>query len=219
MEPISNKSLVLNFYREVIRDRNTDLVDAYISDNYIQHNPMIPDGKAGIKMAIEYLKQMPKAENQENPIVAAIAEGDYVMLLMDLEIMEKRQLVADLFRIEAGKIKEHWDAIQILSDEENEALEKAPFQQIEASVSIEANKSLVKQKFDDQELNSSSRTIDEAHRIIGEGNLVGVQSSGKKEGLAFVFYDLFRIADGKIAQHWTVEQVIPETMAHGNGMI
>jgi len=56
------------------------------------------------------------------------------------------------------------------------------------------------------------------HRILGEGNFVLTQSEGRWNGKAQAFYDLFRINDGKIVEHWDIIQEIPEKMAHDNGM-
>ncbi|MCW8329260.1 nuclear transport factor 2 family protein [Photobacterium sp. SDRW27] len=56
------------------------------------------------------------------------------------------------------------------------------------------------------------------HRILGEGNFVLTQSEGRWNGKAQAFYDLFRITDGKIVEHWDIIQEIPEQMAHENGM-
>lgn len=56
------------------------------------------------------------------------------------------------------------------------------------------------------------------HRILGEGNFVLTQSEGEWNGKPQAFYDLFRLSDGKIVEHWDVIQEIPEKMAHSNGM-
>jgi len=56
------------------------------------------------------------------------------------------------------------------------------------------------------------------HRILGEGNFVLTQSEGRWNGKAQAFYDLFRIEDGKIVEHWDIIQEIPSSMAHNNGM-
>lgn len=48
------------------------------------------------------------------------------------------------------------------------------------------------------------------HRIIGEGDFVVVQSEFKRAGKAFVFYEIFRVEHSKIAEHWSVEQAIPD---------
>ncbi len=56
------------------------------------------------------------------------------------------------------------------------------------------------------------------HRILGEGNFVLTQSEGRWNGKAQAFYDLFRIKEGKIVEHWDIIQEIPSNMAHNNGM-
>ena len=58
------------------------------------------------------------------------------------------------------------------------------------------------------------------HKVLGEGNFVLTISEGEwNGGKKHVFYDLFRIKDGKIVEHWDVIQEIPtEGLAHDNGM-
>jgi predicted SnoaL-like aldol condensation-catalyzing enzyme len=48
------------------------------------------------------------------------------------------------------------------------------------------------------------------YRVIAEGNFVCTQSAFKRGGKAFVFYEIFRIDQDKIAEHWSVEQVVPD---------
>ena len=43
---------------------------------------------------------------------------------------------------------------------------------------------------------------DKVHKILGEGNFVLVASEGTFGGKHTAFYDLFRVANGKIAEHW-----------------
>ncbi|WP_233131525.1 nuclear transport factor 2 family protein [Tenacibaculum holothuriorum] len=55
------------------------------------------------------------------------------------------------------------------------------------------------------------------HKVLGEGNFVLTMSEGEWGGKPQAFYDLFRVKDGKIVEHWDVIQEIPEKMAHENG--
>ncbi|MDN5202699.1 hypothetical protein QQ008_15020 [Fulvivirgaceae bacterium BMA10] len=57
------------------------------------------------------------------------------------------------------------------------------------------------------------------HRVIGEGNFVATQSHGKYENSSFVVYDIYRLEEESIVEHWSVKQKIPNKMAHINGMI
>ncbi len=51
--------------------------------------------------------------------------------------------------------------------------------------------------------------FDRVHRVLGEGNFVLVVSEGSLAGQHSSFYDLFRVADGKIAEHWDTIEAIP----------
>ena len=57
------------------------------------------------------------------------------------------------------------------------------------------------------------------HKVIGEGDFVLTQSSGKFGTLPHVVYDIYRLANGRIVEHWSVKQEIPTEMAHSNGMV
>ena len=60
--------------------------------------------------------------------------------------------------------------------------------------------------------------IEKIHYVIGEGNFVLTVSEGKFAGKPTAFFDLFRVENGKVAEHWDVLQEIPAQMAHQNGM-
>ncbi|WP_428740958.1 nuclear transport factor 2 family protein [Tenacibaculum sp.] len=55
------------------------------------------------------------------------------------------------------------------------------------------------------------------HKVLGEGNFVLTMSEGEWYGKAQAFYDLFRLKNNKIVEHWDVVQEIPQEMAHTNG--
>lgn len=55
------------------------------------------------------------------------------------------------------------------------------------------------------------------HRVIGQGNFVLTQSEGTLAGRPTAFYDLFRVENGKVAEHWDVIMDLPAEAPHGNG--
>jgi len=117
MEQKTNKQIVAGFYRDIIRDQKSDLLDEYVHDEYIQHSPMLRDGKSGLREALNYLKAMPKpAEPGPSPIVRMIAEEDMVMVHLDIIFMGKQRAVIDIFRLKDGKVSEHWDVQQDVPD-------------------------------------------------------------------------------------------------------
>lgn len=57
------------------------------------------------------------------------------------------------------------------------------------------------------------------HAVLGEGNFVLTVSEGQWNGTTNAFYDLFRMEDGLIVEHWDVIQPVPtEGLANDNGM-
>ena len=63
-----------------------------------------------------------------------------------------------------------------------------------------------------------SLQIEKIHRVLGQGNFVLVLSEGKFGGKHTAFFDLFRVENDKVVEHWDVLQQVPEKIAHNNGM-
>jgi predicted SnoaL-like aldol condensation-catalyzing enzyme len=107
---IDNKKMVAEFYQELFGDKNIEAIDKYIGDEYIQHNPLLPDGKEVLKNAFsQWFKDAPK---DKIDIRHLSADGDLVYIHTRAKFGNKVSSVLDIFRIENGKIVEHWDVIQ-----------------------------------------------------------------------------------------------------------
>ncbi|AKP87603.1 MULTISPECIES: nuclear transport factor 2 family protein [Achromobacter] len=111
--PQSNKDIVLAFFRMMFQDREIDeAVRLYVGKNYIQHNPYMRDGvEPMVDFFPHYFEQHPQATVD---IKRVIAEGDLVMIhnLWRESPEDRGQAVVDIFRVENGKIVEHWDVSQ-----------------------------------------------------------------------------------------------------------
>ncbi len=95
-----------------MNQKDFDAAAVYFGPYYIQHNPVAPDGIAGFKAFITFRKErMPHAQSR---IVRAFAEGNFVILHVHAkrEPTDRCTAIVDIFRLEAGKIVEHWDVIQ-----------------------------------------------------------------------------------------------------------
>ena len=111
----ANKRLVYEMYRIVLQGGHWDRAHAFIAEGYIQHNPNAAQGLAGL---VDYVRaSRPVRELKDTldlPLIQLIAEGDYVMT----SFVRPEQDAAgetyystwfDLYRIENGKVAEHWD--------------------------------------------------------------------------------------------------------------
>ena len=108
----ANKKIVQEFYNLLINKKDFKSASKYIGNRYIQHNPLVAEGLEGLKAFVDFLKsEYPDARSE---IKRIFAEGDYVVIhVHSVRIPNTRgRAIFDLFRLENGKIVEHWDAIQ-----------------------------------------------------------------------------------------------------------
>lgn len=108
----ANKKTVVDFYQKAINEKDFTSAEVYLGDKYIQHNPIAADGKEGLKSFIGYLKA--KAPKYHSEIKRVFADGDFVILHVHNTPApgDKGKAIVDIFRLEKGKIVEHWDVIQ-----------------------------------------------------------------------------------------------------------
>ena len=113
----ANKALAVALIEDVLMGKNPSMITEYISaEQYAQHNPGIKDGLAGIVEAVEQLT----AQNnmfKYTTIHKVLGEGNFVLTVSEGEWSGQAQVFYDLFRMEDGKIVEHWDVIQPIPTE------------------------------------------------------------------------------------------------------
>jgi predicted SnoaL-like aldol condensation-catalyzing enzyme len=113
----ANKKNAIEFYRTDYLGDPAKAVNLYVGAEYIQHNPLVGDGKTAF---IEYFNEMAKDyPGKDIEFVRAVAEGDLVALHTHQTWPgDKDYVTMDFFRFdENGKIVEHWDSIQEVPDE------------------------------------------------------------------------------------------------------
>lgn len=113
----ANKKLVYDFWRDVFEAGHSELAPQYMTETYIQHNPTVATGrKAFVDFFGQFKKPQAIAGKVNAPLVAITAEGDLVTLAFVSERKDPKDPSKtytttwfDMFRIENGKIAEHWD--------------------------------------------------------------------------------------------------------------
>jgi predicted SnoaL-like aldol condensation-catalyzing enzyme len=108
----ANKKNAISFYKTAYLGNPREAVEKYVGDEYIQHNPLVGDGK---ELFIKYFERM-RNEYPDKSIefVRSAAEGNLVALHTHQVWPGGEEYVTmDFFRFDDnGKIVEHWDAIQ-----------------------------------------------------------------------------------------------------------
>ena len=228
-----------------------------MAEDLIQHNPTVPTGRDALIGFLPALK--------DSGITATthrlIAEGDMVVAQNEYKNAKSfggDHLAAfDVFRIEDGKVAEHWDNLSpvtppnpsgrtqfdgtteitdldrtsenkaLVTDFVNDVLQGAAPEKITdyiSTVTYLQHNSAVADGLDGlstaiQAMVDAGQpmTYSKTHFIVAEGNFVFTASEGEFLGTHSAFYDLFRVEDGKIVEHWDVIQEIPEESANNNG--
>lgn len=108
----ANKKTVVEFYEKGLNQKDFEAAAKYFGPRYVQHNPTAADGIEGFGKFIAFLRE--KFPNSKSEIKRSFAEGDYVILHVHAvrEPGTRGNAIVDIFKLENGKIVEHWDVIQ-----------------------------------------------------------------------------------------------------------
>src|SRR5262245_33863683 len=96
-----NKKIVAAFYDAAVNQKDFENASQYLAARYTQHNPLAADGREGFKGFITFLKE--KFPNNRSEIKRIFADG---------EPGTRGNAIVDIFKLENGKVVEHWDVIQ-----------------------------------------------------------------------------------------------------------
>ncbi len=108
----ANIRTVEALYDAALNEKDFAKARTYIGDRYIQHNPTARDGLEGLKAFIDFLRA--KFPQSHSDIKQAFADGNYVILhVHSVRVPGTRgRAIVDIFRLENGKVVEHWDVVQ-----------------------------------------------------------------------------------------------------------
>lgn len=114
-----NKTLVMNFVQDVLVNGKMEKLAGYFDgDNYIQHNPLIPDQLSGLGATLEALGKQGIFLKYDK-IHKVLGEGNFVLVVSEGHFGKAHNAFYDLFRVENGKIAEHWDVIEPIATKES----------------------------------------------------------------------------------------------------
>jgi predicted SnoaL-like aldol condensation-catalyzing enzyme len=233
---------------DIFRKKDPTAVDRNFGESFVQHDPNLADGLAGMKSFAAEVASSPTADIT---IYRTLVDGDFVLLHSRYDGVGRYGASAvafDLFRFRDGKIVEHWGAQEPAAppnlsgrtqvDGPTEVLDRERTEANRALVRTYRETVMVSLRFDRIE-----EFIEGAHyaqhaskigdgiarlrdriasvakqggqlyliprRFVAEGNFVLVLTEGDLPSGPTALYDLFRVENGKIVEHWDVLAPIP----------
>lgn len=107
-----NKRVVLAFYDAALTRLDVDAAVSYFGSRFINHNPRAEDGSEGFRALLAGVKKQFPSLHVE--VKRALVDGDFVVLHVHIELQPEDAglAVVEIFRLEHGKIVEHWDVRQ-----------------------------------------------------------------------------------------------------------
>jgi predicted SnoaL-like aldol condensation-catalyzing enzyme len=110
----ANKTLVRAFVDDIlVNGRMGKLASYFDGDNYLQHNPAVADGLSGLGAALEAMAKAGMVMKYER-VHKVLGEGNFVLVISEGQFGGKHVAFYDLFRVQRGKIAEHWDVIEAI---------------------------------------------------------------------------------------------------------
>jgi predicted SnoaL-like aldol condensation-catalyzing enzyme len=233
---------------DIFRKKDPMVVDRYFGDPFIQHDPNLADGLAGMK---SYAAEVASSPTADITIYRTLVDGDLVLLHSRYQGVGRyggSAIAFDLFRFKDGKIVEHWggqepEAPPNLSgrtqvDGPTEVLDREKTEANRTLVRTYRETVMVSLRFDRIEefiegahyaqhaskigdgiarlrdrIASVAKEGGRLHltprRFVAEGNFVLVLTEGDLPSGPTALYDLFRVENEKIVEHWDILTPIP----------
>ena len=223
---------------------DTEKASELLAENYIQHNLAYGTGRDAFVGSVSYLASAPVKTTVNN--IRAFEDGDKVFLQTVYNFAGVGEQVAfDIFRFdENGKIAEHWDNIASKAEPNPSGHTQTDgTMEINDLDKTETNRGLIKNFLFDGDtyiqyntgiadglsgLGAALEALGKqgiqmiyttVHQVLAQGNYVLAVSEGTFGGAPTSYYDLWRIKNGKIAEHWDVMETIADksTWQNQNG--
>lgn len=235
----ANRAVVTRALDELFVRKDPAAIDRYWADPYYQHNPVAGSGVATFRSFMAPL--VTSGSFSYTPLLMladcelALAYGRY----------SQTGVIFDMFRVRDGKLMEHWDSDANQASEttglpardataptgQNRELFRAFAEQVLVAGDLASAGTFLASDYVEHHgqratgaaafsayLTNEKITYTKVHHVIADGNFVFALSEGKRGSTGYGFYDLFRVANGKLAEHWDSRRSVPSSTASGLGI-
>ncbi len=225
-----------NLYLRGIRDGAIDeVLNKYMGESYRQHSTGVSEGKEGFKAFFtDFFKRNPERDIQ---VVRAFEDGEYVFMhvYQNLNQGQAQWITTDIFHAdEDGRIIEHWDVIDAfhqddkvfgsfeIKDEEltefNKSVVRTYLTEVMQNPKLDTFRQYVDDEMKEHDLNIThyAKWIQEqdvqydfVFKVLGAGNYVVAYSKVSIDYHDYALFDIFRLDQGKIVEHWMNKEIMP----------
>lgn len=194
-------------YLEAIGEgRFEEGIERYAGHRYVQHSHPVPDGKDGFKTFFSAFVQ--REPDRRMDVVRGFQDGPLVFLHV-VQVLggEPTWVTMDIFDTDdEGRLVEHWDVVSAWEDPGGGAsMVDGPTEPTEPHLT-EDNKRLVGGFLTDT--GADGDRYFSTRVLLGSGDLVAALSHARLHGEDSAVMDLFRVADGRIVEHWETREAI-----------
>jgi len=233
---------------DIFRKKDPTAVDRYFGGSFIQHDPYLADGLAGMK---SFAAEVARSPATDITIDRTLVDGDFALLHSRYEGIARyggSAIAFDLFRFKDGKIAEHWggqepeappnlsgrtqvDGPTKVLDREKTDANRRLVQTYRETVMVSLRFDRIEEFIEGAHYAQHASKIGDGiarlkdriasvakeggqlyltpRRFVAEGNFVLVLTEGDLPSGPTALYDLFRVENGKIVEHWDVLKPIP----------
>ena len=113
----ANKTLMRRYMDDLLNGRRKTFASYFDGNRYIQHNPWVADDLTGLFAGLQALAKEGRAVKYER-VEMVLGEGNFVLVVAEGTFGDRPTAYYDLYRIENGKIAEHWDTLEAIPSRE-----------------------------------------------------------------------------------------------------